>query len=255
MSSPNTSSTKPRLILLLLLGIFVLSLLALISNHYASFLRSSIKGASTDLSATQIITLTNQVRSQQGLPPLTENHQLTQAAFTKAQHMLQTGNFNHSYTDSGTQIQPWDFITQSGYDYYYAGENLARGFTSSPELLDSWLTSPSHRSNLLSSHYQHIGVAVIEGTFPDKGPGLLVVQILASPQPASLTPSDGIDLSGNFLATTILSPEPPTISLPSLFTSVYPWLIIIILLLLPPLILSARPRSSRSKPSARLWRL
>src|SRR5690606_38362299 len=88
---------------------------------------------------------------------------LLQASEAKALHMLEKDYWSHA--DPGSSITPWFFLDEAHYAYYYAGENLAKDFTSSEELLEGWLNSPSHRQNLLDSRYSHIGVAVVEGDF------------------------------------------------------------------------------------------
>ena len=50
-----------------------------------------------------------------------------------------------------------------GYKYHYAGENLARDFSDPVSAVNAWMASPSHKENMLSSKYQEIGVAVVEG--------------------------------------------------------------------------------------------
>jgi hypothetical protein len=59
--------------------------------------------------------------------------------------------------------QPWFFITESGYQYRYAGENLARDFSDPDSVVKAWMNSPSHKDNLLSDKYHDIGVAVVDG--------------------------------------------------------------------------------------------
>jgi hypothetical protein len=133
-----------------------------------------------DLNAQQIVTLTNQVREQYGLAPLKENPLLDEAAQAKAADMFKNNYFAHF---SPTGISPWFWIDSSGYDYHYAGENLAMNFIDSQEVVKAWLNSPSHRENLLNSHYQDIGIAVLPAD-PSK-PGLnepIVVQMFGSPQ-------------------------------------------------------------------------
>jgi hypothetical protein len=59
--------------------------------------------------------------------------------------------------------QPWDFILGAGYDYVYAGENLAKNFNGSKEVVEAWYASESHRENLLNPNYEEIGFAVVDG--------------------------------------------------------------------------------------------
>ena len=130
------------------------------------------------ISAQKIITLTNQIRQEYGLPPLKVNFALENAAKAKAEDMLAKHYFSH-YSPTG--IAPWHWIDKSGYYYHYAGENLAVNFLDSEEVIQSWLNSPSHRENLLNRHYQDIGVAVVRGDVLGNGQEeILVVQMLGS---------------------------------------------------------------------------
>jgi len=111
------------------------------------------------LSADQILSLVNKDREAYGLPELTNNPVLNKAAFAKAQDMLAFNYFDHI---SPTGTKPWQFFKLSGYNYIYAGENLAINFTNATDLEDSWMESPKHRDNILSPNYSDMGLAVVE---------------------------------------------------------------------------------------------
>lgn len=115
-----------------------------------------------DVSREALIQLTNQERIDHGLPPLIENEKLDQAAYLKAQDMINNEYFSH-WSPSG--ISPWYWFRISGYDYSYAGENLAAGFLNSSDVHRSWISSPTHRDNILSDNYTEIGIAVVSGNF------------------------------------------------------------------------------------------
>ena len=86
---------------------------------------------------------------------------MSEAASQKAADMFAKNYWAHNSPNGTT---PWVFIKSSGYDYLYAGENLARGFTSSTDVIDAWMQSPGHRENMLSPNYKDIGLAVVPGT-------------------------------------------------------------------------------------------
>ena len=132
-----------------------------------------------EVNAQKIILLTNDIRRQYNLPTLQENSLLDKAAQAKARDMVQKKYFAH-YSPLGTS--PWYWIDKSGYDYHYAGENLAMNFLNSREVIKAWLNSPKHRENLLNKHYKDIGVAVIPGVIDSSGKTTdLVVQMFGSP--------------------------------------------------------------------------
>jgi uncharacterized protein YkwD len=169
-----------------LVAAFFLVLLTLINSYWYLNHRTyqRIQGATTDLSTSEIIALTNLERARNDLPALVPNDLLTQAALNKAQNMIKLGIFDHYYqSQEGANVNPWQFILDQGYQYHHAGENLARDFFSAEKLVQAWMDSDAHRANLLSPQYTEIGVAVIEGPFLDKDNTTLVVQLFATPLP------------------------------------------------------------------------
>ena len=117
----------------------------------------SVLGVSADISSEQLILLTNKERQNVGVGALVMNDKLSQAASEKADDMLQ---YNYWAHNSPTGKTPWVFIKSAGYSYVYAGENLARGFTTPDDVIKAWMASPDHQANMLSSNYQDVGFAV-----------------------------------------------------------------------------------------------
>lgn len=156
----------------IIVGIFLLnnSLRMLVNN-----IPGYVLGFASSITIDQVIEQTNQERTKAGLTTLTQNPQLTAAAFAKAQDMFSKDYWAHV---SPTGTQPWSFIKNQGYSYQYAGENLARDFSNSSEMMNAWMGSASHRENILNAKYREIGIAVVDGTLE----GIetrLVVQMLA----------------------------------------------------------------------------
>lgn len=155
----------------------------------------------------QLYSLINQDRTENNLPTLKENNQLMQAAQAHGEDMFQEQYWGH-YSPSGKT--PWSFITATGYSYRYAGENLARDFITASEINDAWMNSPEHRSNILSSDYQDIGMSIVTGTLNGEQ-ATIVVQMLASPLVQNTTPlpgatgtldSDSVSVSGQMIGNT-----------------------------------------------------
>lgn len=117
-------------------------------------------GYESSITPDKIVELTNAERVKKGLNPLSINSFLTKAALAKASDMMARDYWAHQAPDGR---QPWEFIKEMGYQYRYAGENLARDFSASEDVVSAWMNSPSHRENLLSTRYQDIGIAVVEG--------------------------------------------------------------------------------------------
>lgn len=158
-------------------SILVVVLFFLIGSIFVSTLETSfpqILGATVDISSEELLSYTNKKRSEKGLSPLTLDPLLTVAAHEKAQDMFENNYWAHN-SPSGTT--PWVFIKKSGYTYTYAGENLARGFNTSPSVVDAWMASPTHRDNMLSSSYENVGFAVVSGRLNGEDT-VLVVEML-----------------------------------------------------------------------------
>ncbi len=135
-----------------------------------------VLGTTTDISAQELLHYSNIERIKYNLSPLTLNNSLSVASENKAKNMFQ---FNYWAHFSPTGTTPWSFIKAAGYDYVYAGENLARGFTDSQSIVDAWMNSPTHRANQLSSNYTDVGYAVEDGTLLGE-PTTLVVEMFGS---------------------------------------------------------------------------
>ena len=164
-------------------------LLLLLSKVLCSFQLILIQQSAlfADLNAQKIIALTNDIRQQYGLSPLKENPLLDAAAKQKAEDMFQNNYFSHF---SPTGVSPWYWINKSGYNYHYAGENLAMNFIDSEEVVRAWLNSPGHRENLLNNNYQDIGIAVLPADFSKQGINQpIVVQLFGSSQTGKVKPT------------------------------------------------------------------
>jgi hypothetical protein len=134
--------------------------------------------------ASQLVELTNAERTKAGLQTLSLNPKLTQAAYAKANDMLSQGFFSHT-GPSGRVFYSW--VDSTGYEYTAVGENLAVNLdTISPEeMVASWLNSPLHRANLLSSTYTEMGMGVSYGVYQGRQ-ALFAVHIFAHPKKSTL---------------------------------------------------------------------
>lgn len=144
-----------------------------------SFLRGAphivpgILGYASNISVSDLLKYTNNKRATAGKDKLVINPKLSQAAQRKAEHMFKNDYWAHVAPD-GTD--PWSFIIGADYDYLYAGENLAKNFSTSKDVVDAWYKSSSHRENLLSEKYTEVGFASVNGVL-DGYETTLVVQM------------------------------------------------------------------------------
>ena len=160
-------------ILLLFISFFIFSSLFFSSNLNPWGTR--IK-AFAEVSVQELLNLTNQKRAENGLSQLILSQQLSSAAGKKAEDMFAKNYWAHNSPNGTT---PWVFIIDSGYSYVYAGENLARGFKESDDIVDAWMASETHRANILSPRYKDIGFAIKSGILNGEET-ILVVQEFGS---------------------------------------------------------------------------
>lgn len=128
----------------------------------------------------EIIALTNTQREYNHVGLLSYDTLLARAAQEKAEDMAQKGYFAHVGPGG---VEPWYWLIKSGYEYQYAGENLAVRFVDSSDVVDAWMESPSHRTNMVKPAYSNIGVGVANGMYQGQ-PATYVVQYFASPRSA-----------------------------------------------------------------------
>jgi len=116
----------------------------------------------SQVSIKEIVDLANQSRAEVGLPSLTLNAKLNISAAAKAEDMMTKQYFAHTSPEG---IEPWFWFEKAGYNYTYAGENLALGFETSEGVHQAWMNSKGHRDNIINPNYKDIGVAIVYGNF------------------------------------------------------------------------------------------
>ncbi|PIR69284.1 MAG: hypothetical protein COU47_04300 [Candidatus Niyogibacteria bacterium CG10_big_fil_rev_8_21_14_0_10_46_36] len=124
-----------------------------------------------------LVDLTNGDRAESARSPLTVNPMLSYAAELKARDMAQKSYFAHTSPEG---ITPWYWFREAGYDFLYAGENLAVNFSDSIDVEQAWMNSPSHRKNILSEHFSEIGIGMAQGYYKGRQT-TFVVQLFGSP--------------------------------------------------------------------------
>ncbi|MBN1331275.1 hypothetical protein JW978_00105 [Candidatus Dojkabacteria bacterium] len=150
--------------------ITIYTFLLLVFNIATS--NAKIFAAFADVDAASILEYHNQERLQNGLNTLTLNSKLTASAKAKAKAMMAADCWDH-YCPAGKS--PWDFIEDAGYQYVYAGENLAEGFSDNKKVFDAWMNSKTHRENILRPDFEEIGIAIEYGEFQGISNNALIV--------------------------------------------------------------------------------
>ena len=144
------------------------------------FLRQEVPELLSAVIGSEIVFLTNDERAALGAPRLLSSKLLEAAAQNKAEDMAARGYFAHA-TPEGKG--PWTWLKEAGYEYRYAGENLAVRFVDSRDAVKAWMDSPSHRANIAKPQYTSIGVGVAQGFYEGR-PATYVVQYFAAPPAA-----------------------------------------------------------------------
>jgi uncharacterized protein YkwD len=160
----------------------------------------------------EIFEAINAARQAQGLPLYQADEQLATLALAHAKDMAERDYFSHA-TPEGQTLD--DRFRASGLTAPMYGENIQRNPEPAGRLAASafheFMESLPHRDNLLSSQFDHIGVAVVEDP-----PGWYLIVLTFARQPQSIPPSStaepqpdlSVFLPISPLPSPVVSPEP-----------------------------------------------
>lgn len=165
----------PYLPLFLSIGLLFVALLLPVRQNPPINTQSPLSSVNADL-----VTETNNARLSAGSQPLSFNNDLASAAQAKADDMVRRNYWDHTTPDGN---EPWTFIENTGYGFSSAGENLAQGFNGGSQIVNAWLSSETHRDNLLSSAYSEVGFGTsTSNNFTQNGPTTVTVAMYAAPK-------------------------------------------------------------------------
>jgi hypothetical protein len=181
---PNEGNNhKPKILhlsslslLVIFIGVFQLGLAVLTQ------VSPGVLGDIADISPGRIVDLTNERRRAQGLPALEIDPLLVNAARAKAADMFTLDYWSHN---SPQGKKPWWFFNNVGYNYIYAGENLARDFSNADSVVQAWMNSPTHKENILNNDYRDIGIAIVDGVLNGQKTTLVVQMFGTKVNPVS----------------------------------------------------------------------
>ena len=157
--------------MLLFISVFLLGS----SAGSSFFMKRTVLGA--EIASSVLIDLTNESRLAQNEPPLVRNPKLDKAAELKGNDMAMKQYFAHNSPEG---VTPWHWFKMAGYNFLYAGENLAINFTDSSEVQEAWLLSPTHRANIMNVEFREVGIATVKGEYNDY-PTIYIVQMFGTP--------------------------------------------------------------------------
>ncbi len=193
-------SLHPRFLLLYILVLFFV-------QARSSFpgVAGDVLGYATDISAQRLLELVNAERAKANVSPLSLSPELSEAATGKAGDMFAKNYWAHI---SPTGETPWAFITRAGYQYIYAGENLAKSFNTSEEVVAAWMNSPAHRANILKPEYREIGFAIQNGSLRGEQTTLVVQEFGTRTSSAPLAKTVPADAEPAPAASELADPQP-----------------------------------------------
>ncbi len=121
----------------------------------------------------EVLAIVNTERGKAGCPAVTADDRLTAAARGHSADMAARGYFSHT-TPEGVQFATR--ITEAGYRWSTAGENIAKGQRTPAAVMTSWMNSAGHKANILNCAFKNLGV----GVAADAGGALVWTQDFAT---------------------------------------------------------------------------
>jgi len=109
--------------------------------------------------AEEVLALVNAERANEGLSPLALDQSLCTVAAIRAGEIVE--RFEHTRPD-GTDC--FTALQQANISYGAAGENIAAGQSTPAAVMDSWMNSPGHRANIMSSEFKKLGVGFVKAS-------------------------------------------------------------------------------------------
>ncbi|MBM4294543.1 MAG: CAP domain-containing protein [Deltaproteobacteria bacterium] len=130
----------------------------------------------------EVFRLTNGARRKNHLPALLAEGSLTAAARGHSDDMMKREFFDHVNPDG---LTPKDRFAKHTVGEAKVGENIFKASRLDPSdvktmarlMVDGWMTSPGHRSNILNPDYTHLGVGVTVA-----GPEIRATQLFSTVQ-------------------------------------------------------------------------
>lgn len=126
-----------------------------VNTDYAANANTNVQNNNTsaDDYAARVTELVNAGRAAVNLPALELDASLSAAATIRAQEIAT--KFDHERPDGS---RPYTVLSEAGISYGYAAENIAAGQKSPGAVVAAWMNSAGHRTNMLATAANKIGV-------------------------------------------------------------------------------------------------
>jgi uncharacterized protein YkwD len=132
----------------------------------SSELESKVKSLGVPTSPEQqVVDLVNIERNKAGLQPLQVDPILQGVADIRADELTKLFDRNHMRPNGSVCFTAYSEDLQ-GSAYRWVGENIAMGsgYSTPAAVMQGWMNSSSHKSNILDPDFTHIGVGFVEGS-------------------------------------------------------------------------------------------
>ncbi|WP_432828993.1 CAP domain-containing protein [Dactylosporangium sp. CA-092794] len=105
----------------------------------------------------QVLAIVNTERAKAGCQPLAFNAKLRAAAYKHSADMATRNYFSHDTPDG---VSFATRITNEGYRWSMAAENIAKGQRTPEDVMKAWMNSSGHRANILNCKLKDLGVGL-----------------------------------------------------------------------------------------------
>lgn len=102
----------------------------------------------------EVLRLTNSERAAHGLPPFKGGSPAAQSAADIRAVEIAT-HFSHTRPNGNSCFTA---LTEAGVSYRRAGENIAKGHRTPTQVVEGWMNSEGHRTNILNADFTHLAV-------------------------------------------------------------------------------------------------
>lgn len=133
----------------------------------------------------EMLAAINKERAKVGVKPLKLNSVLCNTSMDKSYDMYRYGDLSHDSPTFGDIASQLDIV---GFDYLYCGENIAWGQQSVSEVMNDWMNSKGHKSNILDPNFELVGIGYYGGYWTQQFTDCVVDQ-------AIVPDVEGMDLS------------------------------------------------------------
>ncbi|WP_238015328.1 CAP domain-containing protein [Dactylosporangium sp. AC04546] len=117
----------------------------------------AVNGGGFTAEEAQVLAIVNSERAKAGCKPLAFNAKLAAAAGKHSQDMYQRKYFSHTTPDG---VDFATRISNEGYRWSGAAENIAMGQDSPEAVMQAWMNSSGHRANILNCGLKDLGVGL-----------------------------------------------------------------------------------------------